>query len=184
MALIVSIIDGWCTEKDLKVTPLSTIDVPSWYLPGKTEEYHKISVTVTGVQATIWMSMSRATSLVKNYNKRYCLCLPDCVVTWSSGKKYQHLKGNCNNNNNNNNNNNSNNNINNFVALVCDQTIPTRQPPIVRKVSANFCGQCSATWSAWRIPMAVISIIYWSHYFLFQVAPQLYSGGWVPFQTH
>jgi non-homologous end joining protein Ku len=28
----------------------------------------------------------------------------------------------------------------NYVTLVCEQTIPTEQPPLVGEVSANFCG--------------------------------------------
>jgi hypothetical protein len=42
--------------------------------------------------------------------------------------------------NNNNNNNNNNTNNSNFVALVCERTIPTERPPLVSEVSDNFCG--------------------------------------------
>jgi hypothetical protein len=36
-----------------------------------------------------------------------------------------------------------------------------------------------ATRSAQPVPTSVIPFIDWSHYFLFQVAPQLQSRGWV-----
>jgi hypothetical protein len=42
--------------------------------------------------------------------------------------------------NSNNNNSNNNNNNNNSVALAREQTISTKQPPLVSEVSANFCG--------------------------------------------
>ena len=44
----------------------------------------------------------------------------------------------------------------NSVALVREQTIPTERPPPVGEVSANFCGQRGVTWSAQRIPTAVL----------------------------
>jgi hypothetical protein len=34
----------------------------------------------------------------------------------------------------------NNNNNNNSVRLVCERTIPTKRPPLVGQVSANFCG--------------------------------------------
>jgi hypothetical protein len=40
----------------------------------------------------------------------------------------------------------------NSVALVRERTIPTKRPPLVGKVSANFCGERGVTWSVRRIP--------------------------------
>jgi hypothetical protein len=40
----------------------------------------------------------------------------------------------------------------NSVALVCERTIRTERPPLVGKVSANFCGQRGVAWSVLRIP--------------------------------
>jgi hypothetical protein len=45
----------------------------------------------------------------------------------------------------------------NSVAWARKQTIPTEWKPLVGEVSANFCGLMGATWSAWRIPTAIIS---------------------------
>ena len=44
----------------------------------------------------------------------------------------------------------------NSVALVRERTITTERPPPVGEVSANFCGQRGVTWSAQRIPTAVL----------------------------
>jgi hypothetical protein len=46
-------------------------------------------------------------------------------------------------------------------------------------VSANFLRIESATWSAWRIPMAVFSVFWQEPLLFYQIAPQLYSRGWV-----
>jgi hypothetical protein len=66
------------------------------------------------------------------------------------------------------------------VALVRKRNIPTERPPFVGEDNANFCryrvsrGRCSGS------PRPLISIFYTrSHYFSIQVAPQLYSRGWV-----
>jgi hypothetical protein len=45
----------------------------------------------------------------------------------------------------------------NSVAWVRERNIPTERPPLAGEVSANFCGERGATWSAWRIPTAVFS---------------------------
>jgi hypothetical protein len=45
----------------------------------------------------------------------------------------------------------------NSVALARKRTIPTKRPPLVGEVSANFCGE-GVAWSAQRIPMAVFSV--------------------------
>jgi hypothetical protein len=55
----------------------------------------------------------------------------------------------------------------NSVALVREPTIPTEQPPLAGEISANVCGFLDR-----------------SLYYFFQVAPQLYSGGWVDSFRH
>jgi hypothetical protein len=64
--------------------------------------------------------------------------------------------------------------INNSVASVRKQTIPTERPPLV--------GEDSATLSAQRIPRPHSRRSRPEPLLFFQVAPQLYS--WTPFQTH
>jgi hypothetical protein len=49
---------------------------------------------------------------------------------------------------------------NNSVALVRERNIPTKRPPLVDEVSANFCGYRGDAWAAWRYPTAVISPLY------------------------
>jgi hypothetical protein len=67
--------------------------------------------------------------------------------------------------------------VNNSVALVRERTIPTERPPLVGEVSANFadrgCHVVSVTDSYGRI----LGFLDRSRYFIFQVAPQLYSRG-------
>ena len=46
-----------------------------------------------------------------------------------------------------------------------------------RRISANFCGYRGVTWSAQRVPTAVLCFIDRSRYFFIQVAPQLTSRG-------
>jgi hypothetical protein len=59
-------------------------------------------------------------------------------------------------------------------------TIPTKQPPLASKVSVNFCGQrgCCVVSSAEPYGRN-LGCSDWSSYFILQVAPQLYSCGWV-----
>jgi hypothetical protein len=58
--------------------------------------------------------------------------------------------------------------------------IPTERPPLVSKVSANFLRIESATWSTWRIPYGrILAFLDRSRYYCFQIAPQLYSRGWL-----
>jgi hypothetical protein len=45
----------------------------------------------------------------------------------------------------------------NSVASVRKETIPTERPPLVREVSTNILRIEGATWSAGRIPTAVLS---------------------------
>jgi hypothetical protein len=56
---------------------------------------------------------------------------------------------------------------NNFMALVRKRTIPTERPPLVDEVAANFCGYSGVTWSARRIPTAVISVFHDKYNFYF-----------------
>jgi hypothetical protein len=63
--------------------------------------------------------------------------------------------------------------------LVRVRTIPTERPPLVGEVSANFaaigCHVVGVTDPYGRI----LGFLDRSRYFLFQVAPRLYSWGWV-----
>jgi hypothetical protein len=66
------------------------------------------------------------------------------------------------------------------VASVRKRTIPTERPPLVREDSANFladrgCHVVSATISYARF----LGFIDRNRYYFFQVAPRLYSRGWV-----
>jgi hypothetical protein len=66
------------------------------------------------------------------------------------------------------------------VAWVRERTIPTEWPLLVGEVSANFsedrgCHVVSVTDPYGRI----LGFLDRSRYFFFQVAPQLYSRGWV-----
>jgi hypothetical protein len=46
------------------------------------------------------------------------------------------------------------------MASVRKRTIPTERPPLVTEVSANFLRIEGATWSAWRIPIQFIYLVY------------------------
>jgi hypothetical protein len=67
----------------------------------------------------------------------------------------------------------------NSMVWVRERTIPTERPPLVGEVIANFCG--------YRVPcgqrdgsLRPYSRFSWQEPLLFyQVAPQLYSQGWV-----
>jgi hypothetical protein len=68
------------------------------------------------------------------------------------------------------------------VPWVLERTIPTKRQPLVGEVSVNFLWIEGATWSAWRIPYCrILGFLDRSRYryVYFQVAPQLYSWGWV-----
>jgi hypothetical protein len=66
------------------------------------------------------------------------------------------------------------------VALVRNRIIPTERPPLVGEVSANFLRVEGVAWSVQRIPTAVnLGFIDRSRYFFIQVAPQLFSRGWM-----
>jgi hypothetical protein len=68
---------------------------------------------------------------------------------------------------------------NNSVALVREQTIPTERPPLVGKVNANFADRACRVVSATDPHGRILAFLDLSRYFFFQVAPQLYSRGWV-----
>jgi hypothetical protein len=63
------------------------------------------------------------------------------------------------------------------MASVRKRTIPTERPPLVSEVSDNFLRIECSTWSTWRIP--ILGFLDRSRYYFLQVAPQLYSRGWV-----
>jgi hypothetical protein len=66
------------------------------------------------------------------------------------------------------------------VALVCERTISTGRPPLFGEVSANFCGLRECRVVCVTDPYGrILGFLYRSRYVLFQVAPQLYSHGWV-----
>jgi hypothetical protein len=63
------------------------------------------------------------------------------------------------------------------MAWVRERTVPTERPPLVGEVIANFLRIEGSTWSAWRIPTAVLSISREEQLLFYQVSPQLYSRG-------
>jgi hypothetical protein len=64
------------------------------------------------------------------------------------------------------------------MALALERTIPTELPLLVGEVSANFLRIERVAWSARWIPYCrILGYLDRSRYFLFQVAPQLYSQG-------
>jgi hypothetical protein len=68
----------------------------------------------------------------------------------------------------------------NSVASVRKRTIPTERPPLVSEVSASFfadrgCQEVSVT----NPYGSILGFLDGSRYYFFQVAPQLYSRGWV-----
>jgi hypothetical protein len=67
----------------------------------------------------------------------------------------------------------------NSMAWVCEWTIPTERPPLVGELSANFFLWIEgATWS--MDPYShILGFLEHSRYFFFQIAPHLYSRGWV-----
>jgi hypothetical protein len=65
------------------------------------------------------------------------------------------------------------------MVWVRERTIPTERPTLVGEVIANFLRIEGATRSAWRISTAVFSISRQEPLLFYQVAPQLYSRGWV-----
>jgi hypothetical protein len=66
----------------------------------------------------------------------------------------------------------------NSMACVREWTIPTKRPPLVGEVSASFFAGCHVV-SVTNPYRRIIGFVGWSCYISFQVASQLYSGGWV-----
>jgi hypothetical protein len=67
-----------------------------------------------------------------------------------------------------------------FVGWVRERTVSTEQPPLVNEVSVNFCGQRVPRGRCYGFPYCrILGFLDRSRYFFFQVAPQLYSRGWV-----
>jgi hypothetical protein len=67
----------------------------------------------------------------------------------------------------------------NPVALFRERTIPTELQPLVDEVSANFCGWGCHVISVTDPYGRILGFLDRSRYHSFQVAPQLYSRGWV-----
>jgi hypothetical protein len=64
--------------------------------------------------------------------------------------------------------------------LVHKWTIPTERPPLVGKVSANFCRERVSRGQRNGFPWLLnLGFLDRSHYFFIQVTPQLSSRGWV-----
>jgi hypothetical protein len=68
----------------------------------------------------------------------------------------------------------------NSVASVRERTIPTERPPSVSEVSSNFFKLEGANVVSVTNPYGrILGFLDRSRYYCFQVAPQLYSRGWV-----
>jgi hypothetical protein len=67
----------------------------------------------------------------------------------------------------------------NSVALVRERIIPTERPPLVNEISANFADRGYSVVNATDHYDCILGFLDRSRYSSFQVAPQLYSRGWV-----
>jgi hypothetical protein len=67
----------------------------------------------------------------------------------------------------------------NSVAWVRERSIPTERPPLVGEVNANFCGQRVSRGQRNGSPRRIVGFLDRNRYYFFQVAPQLYTRGWV-----
>jgi hypothetical protein len=67
----------------------------------------------------------------------------------------------------------------NSVAWVREQTTPTERPPPVSEVSANFANRGCHVVRVTNPYGRILCFLDRSRYFFFQMAPQLYSWGWV-----
>jgi hypothetical protein len=67
----------------------------------------------------------------------------------------------------------------NSVALVRKRTTPAERPPLVGEVSANFCGWRVSCGQRSGSPRPYSRFSRPEPYYFFEVAPQLYSRGWV-----
>jgi hypothetical protein len=66
------------------------------------------------------------------------------------------------------------------MASVRKRTIPTERPPLVSKASANFFADRGCHVVSVANPYCrILGFLDRSRCFFFQVAPQLYSRGWV-----
>jgi hypothetical protein len=66
----------------------------------------------------------------------------------------------------------------NFVVWVRERTIPNERQPLVGEVSANFHRRYHIA-SITDPYGSILGLLHRSRYFFFQVAPELYSRGWV-----
>jgi hypothetical protein len=70
--------------------------------------------------------------------------------------------------------------LKNSVAWVRERTISTERRPLVGEVSANFCADRDYRVVNVTDPYdRILGFLDRSRYFFFQVAPQLYSRGWM-----
>jgi hypothetical protein len=68
----------------------------------------------------------------------------------------------------------------NTVASVRKRTIPTERPPLVSEVRANFFADRGCHVGSVTNPYgSILGFLDRNRYFFFQVAPQLYSRGWL-----
>jgi hypothetical protein len=65
------------------------------------------------------------------------------------------------------------------MALAREKIIPIERPPLIGEASAKFSGRECHVFSAADPYGRIFGILDRSRYFVFQVAPQLYSWGWV-----
>jgi hypothetical protein len=71
----------------------------------------------------------------------------------------------------------------NSVVLVREGTMPTERPPLVGEVVPTFGDRGCRVVSATDFHGRYLDFLDRSRYFFFQVAPQLSSRGWTPFQN-
>jgi hypothetical protein len=67
----------------------------------------------------------------------------------------------------------------NSMILVRERTIPTERPPLVGEVIANFCGQRELRGQRYGSLRPYSRLSRQEPLLFYQVAPQLYSRGWV-----
>jgi hypothetical protein len=65
------------------------------------------------------------------------------------------------------------------VSWLRERTILTERPPLVGEASANFADRKCHVFSVTDPSGCILGFLGWSHYFLFQIAPQLCWWGWV-----
>jgi hypothetical protein len=72
----------------------------------------------------------------------------------------------------------------NFVAFVRERNIRTMQPPLVGKLVPTFADRWCHVVSATDLCGRILGLLDRSRYSFFQVAPQLYTRGWVDPISH